>query len=541
MPTPEVTGQAVLQPINLTAPGFLGVNTDKGAAILNPAWATAANNAVFDDVGRLATRKGFTSGTSTPVAGIIKRVHEYVKADGTSEIISSTDADIFSGIATPTSIEGSLGITNGNIKFVNFNDKCIALGTGTSSNPSVYTGGGSFTTVTVASGTAPTSGIGTAAMGRLWVVDQDGKTIRYSALLDETKWDTADGGGEIDMSKVWVAGQDQVVAIEEFAGDIVVFGKNQIIIWTDGAASEIGINPTDLYIADTLPGMGAISQFAITKVEGDLWFLTPNGVESLLRARTDRTTPTFSVTENVSDEIQGFMFVEADEDDITLAYSPQEAFAVLNFPTANRQIVISSKTQRDPATSLNMFPITTWTSELQTIAYRKSTRTLLCSLTDTVGEIMTYDGNLDNGSSYSFSYESGWLDLGEQNATFMKWVKKLTSIVFVSSSTTLNYTFKYDFETTGRTHQVDVAGNTGAEFNVSEFTDSSTGIGYNDPNESVLVETQFGGGLTLRKLPVPGAGGGQYIKVGISLDNAAGAFALQQINLYAKLGRIANV
>jgi hypothetical protein len=541
MPTPAVTGQAVLQPINLTAPGFLGLNTDKAAAILNPAWATLANNAVFDDVGRLATRNGFQTQTTTAVAGTVMRVHEYIKADGTAEVIFSTDADIFSGVTAPSSIEGSLAISEGNIKFVNFNDKCIALGTGTSSNPSVYTGSGSFTTVTVATGTAPTSGIGTAAMGRLWVVDADGKTIRYSAIIDETKWATADGGGTIDMSKVWVAGQDEVVAIEEFAGDLVVFGKNQIVIWTDGAASELGINPTDLYVSDTITGMGAVSQFAIERVEGDLWFLTPNGVESLIRARTDRTTPTFSVTENIQDELKGFLFNETDEDDITMVYSPEHAICILNFPGSNRQIVLSSKVSQNPENGQPVYPITTWTSEVQTLAYKTSDRTLVGSFTTVAGEILKYIGLQDNGASYSFSYESGWMDLGEQSAQFMKWVKKLTSIVLVSASTTLTYTLKYDFESTGRDIQHTVAGQGGAEFSISEFTDSAAGIGYKDPAAGTLVESEFGGGITLRTIPVPGAGGGQYIKVGITLDNASGQFALQHINLFAKLGRIANV
>ena len=134
MPDPTVTGGAVLQPINLTSPAFLGLNTDSGAQILEPEWATIANNAVFDANNRLAARKGWELQTTSAVSGTLMRIHEYVQADGTVEVISSTDSDIFSGVATPSSIEGSLGITEGNIKFVNFNDKCIGLGIGTSAN-----------------------------------------------------------------------------------------------------------------------------------------------------------------------------------------------------------------------------------------------------------------------------------------------------------------------------------------------------------------------------------------------------------------------
>lgn len=539
MPDPTVTGGAVLQPINLTSPAFLGLNTDSGAQILEPEWATIANNAVFDANNRLAARKGWELQTTSAVSGTLMRIHEYVQADGTVEVISSTDSDIFSGVATPSSIEGSLGITEGNIKFVNFNDKCIGLGIGTSANPAVYTGTGNFTTVTVASGTAPTGGIGTAAYGRLWVSNADGKTISYSALLDETRWDPADGGGTIDMSKVWVAGQDEIVAIAEFAGDLVIFGKNQIIVWTDGAGSTLGIDPDNLYISDSVTGLGAVSQFGVTQVEGDLWFMAPNGVHSLLRARTERNTPTEPVTANVSDEYQGFLLAQTDEDDLTMVYSPEEGFAVVCFPAADRQIIIHGRavqTQNGP-----VYRTTTWTSNLQTTAYRVSDRTLLGSLTAVDGSLYKHNLFADNGVSYTFAYESGWLDLGEQAAQFMKWVKKLTSVVLVGESTTVTYTLKYDFNTLARSTQVTATGSRSSEFNISEFTDSGAGIGYKDPTDISLGESEFSGGITLRTLPVPGKGGGQYIKVGVQLDTASGEFALQQINLFAKIGRIANV
>lgn len=540
MPAPNVTGGGVLQPINLTAPGFLGLNTDQGASILPPEWATLANNAVFDGNNRLAVRKGWTTQTTTPVTGVVMRVHEYIKADNTAEVIFSTDADIFSGTTAPSSIEGTLGISEGNIKFLNFNDKCIALGTGTSSNPSVYTGSGNFTTITVNSGTAPTSGIGTAAFGRLWVVDSDGKTIRYCALLDETRWAVADGGGTIDMSKVWVAGQDTVVSIEEFAGDLVIFGKNQIILWTDGQGALLGIDPNTLFISDTISGLGALSQFGITRVDGDLWFMTPNGVHSLLRQRTERTTPTDAITKNVEDEYRGWLDVQTDEDDITMIYSPTEKYVIVNFTGAGRQIVIHSRPVQTEEYGL-VYRATTWTSDLQTATYRVSNRTLLGSLTSVVGEVMTHVSHNDNSSSYSFSYESGWLDLGEDVARFVKWVKKLVSIVFVQADTQVTFSLKYDFNTQARTHTATVLGDIGAEYNISEF-----GInGSRDPNDTSLTAgidvSEYSGGITLRTLPIPGKGGGQYIKVGVSLDNSSAQFALQQINLFAKIGRIANV
>ena len=105
MPTPRQHGGAALVPINLTAPGFAGLRTEQEGSVLGQEWATLLNNAVFDEAGRTALRKGLVSLTTTPVAGIVMRVFEYLKADKTAEVICSTDADIFTGLTAPSSIE----------------------------------------------------------------------------------------------------------------------------------------------------------------------------------------------------------------------------------------------------------------------------------------------------------------------------------------------------------------------------------------------------------------------------------------------------
>jgi hypothetical protein len=518
MPTQRAHGGAALIPINLTAPAFAGLNTEREATLLGQEWATVLKNVIFDSSGRVSVRTGWTSSTTSAVAGVVLRIHEYVKADGTSEIISSTDADIFSGTTSPSSVEGTLGISEGHIKFVNFNDKCIAIGVGTSGNPAVYTGTGNFTTITVNSGTAPTGTVGTAAFGRLWCVDTDGKTIRYSALLDETRWAVVDGGGTIDMSKVWPSGQDAITAIAELAGDLVVFGKENIVIWTDGSGSALGIDPTTIYVSDTFPGMGCISQFAVTRAVGDLWFVSSSGLQSMRRALQDRTTPTNNVTQNVQSSFLQYVDAESDPNDMTLVYSPREDFVLAVFPTSNKIMYFNTKRVMQDRT----YRTAEWTGDLQTATYRASTRGLLGSLTGTVGEIMTYSGFDDDGTTYDFSYESGWLDFGEELNGYIKIIKKMSSFVFIQSATSLNFTIKYDFNTNPRTTSITVEGGGGAEYSLGEWS-----LG------------EYSGGTSIRTLSIPGQGSGQFVKVGVNLNTTNSRFALQQINLYAKVGRIA--
>lgn len=535
MPTQRYHGGAALVPINLTSPAFFGLNSEESGSILGPEWATTLTNAVFDSSGRPAARKGWNSITSSAFADPIERVHEFWQADGTSELIFTTDSDILRDTGTPTSIDGTLTISDGNIKFGNFNDKCIAFGIGTGGIPAVYTGAGNFTDIAVNSGTAPTGSIGTAAFGRVWAVDADLSTIRYSALLDETRWDPADGGGTIDMHNVWPAGTDSIVAITEFGGDLIVFGENTTVVWTDNANSSLGIDPDELYVSDTIPGVGAISQFAMAGAAGDLWFLSPSGVVGLKRELVQKSTPTENISQNIQSQLLTLLDAETNPDNITMTYSPREDFVLLTFPTSQRTLCFDTRRQMEDGA----FRVTIWNVPLRVSTYVQDSRALMGALDGLDGEVVTYSGNDDATSSYSFIYESGWLDLGQEATQYLKFVKRLTSLVFIETNTNVEHTIEYDFggETFRDTRSV--AGGGSSEYSIAEFGTN----GSKDPSDSGLVAgtdvAEYSGGIVLRTMRVPGAGSGQYIKVGISVDTNNANFALQQINLFAKIGRMA--
>ncbi len=536
MPTPKFTPGARLIPLVLTAPAFQGLNTENEGTILGREWATVLDNAVFDSAGRPAARNGFTSITSTANGDTFKRIFEYYQADGTSELIASADDDIYDSLdSTPVSIDGTLTITDGNIKFANFNDKVIAFGIGTGGIPAVRTSG-NFADITVNSGTAPTSGIGTSAFGRIWAVDTDGKTLRYSALLDETRWDVADGGGSIDFSKVWPSGQDDIVAVEEFGGRLVIFGSNNTVIMQDNADTALGIDPTALFVSDTIPHMGAISQFAITRILGDLWVMTTDGIVSLQRELVQKSTPFDNISKNVQSLVKGYIQAESTADDITLMYSPRHALVVAVFPTSSKQVVFDTR-GRLPDGS---YRATTWGASLQTLAYeRDATRMIGALSTGADGEAMNYTGFDDDDSSYSFTYESGWLDLGEEMNVFLKYVKRMASVVFVEQNVSVTHKLKYDFGDSSFDQSCAVGGG-GAEWGTAEW--GTNGV-YNINDPAAVPGTDIaewsGNTLQLRTIDTPGNSGGQWVKTCLTLDTASGEFALQQINLYAKVGRIA--
>ena len=158
-----------LHPIDLVAPGFKGLNLSNSAGVISPAFCAEAQNAVIDAEGRLRARAGFTSVTSDTIDSnaTIKTIFGYIDSNGVEIPIIAWDGGIADDLTDPESndISRSVDDSDGTWKFVNFNSRCVGFQDGLI--PIVYTGSGTFAEITEASGTAPSSGIGCAAYGRL--------------------------------------------------------------------------------------------------------------------------------------------------------------------------------------------------------------------------------------------------------------------------------------------------------------------------------------------------------------------------------------
>jgi hypothetical protein len=335
------------------------------------------------------------------------------------------------------------------------------------------------------------------------------------------------------MSQVWPSGQDNIIAIEEFGGDIVVFGSNNTVIWTDGVGAALGIDPTAIYVSDTIPGQGALSQFAITRAAGDLLVLTPTGVIGLQRELVQRSTPITNISQHIQSEIIASIEAETVIDDVTMEYSPTENLLVLNFPASSKQFTFDTRVPLPDGS----YRSTTWSSDLQTLAYVRENRILLGSLKAVAGEIFQYTGTTDNGAAFNFDYESGWLELGEELNKFLKFVKRVTSFVLIGKNVVVSYKVQYDFGLKEFVLQNSASGGVISEWGTFEW--GTNGV-YDNTDGTLVAGTdiaEWSGSLALRTIDAPGKGSGQYIKVGLVLDTNSGEFALQQLNLYAKIGR----
>lgn len=516
-----------LLPIDAVTPGRLGLNLQQKTSLLPPQWAVNALNCRMDSAQRLAVRDGYSVTTGTPTTELlIESIHEYLKGDGTVETIFSTDDNIYNNPTTPNSIKGGLTITDGRWYFQNFNDKCIGFQDG--SKPIVYSTSGSFATVVESSGTAPTStdGIALCAYGRVWALDSDGQTIKYSGLLDETDWGGA-GAGSIDMSNVWTQGMDEVKAIAAFNGSFLVFGKNHIVIWEDELGSQLGISPTDLAVVDVIEGTGCISHWTVAPIgETDIVFMSRNGLQSLGRVIQEKSNPLRTVSKYVRDQLLTDVDKEDTPLDLRSTYTPEEGLYLLSIPAVNIVYAFDVRNKVQDQEGDVIFPCYQWEFKDSGGAFfapsaLESTQAGGLLLGSGTGEIYTYGAASDNGTTIRFEYSSPWLDLGEELGNRLKILKRIGAILFVRNNTGIEFKWGTDFQEGSGSVSKEIYDPSASEWSIAEW-----GLG------------EWSGGLFLQIIKVPARDVGQYYQVKIE-TNTTGQFAIQQVELFTKVGRIA--
>ena len=338
MPTPRQHGGAPLMSMRLSAPGSYGLNTEQKGALLGHQWATKMVNMFFDSQGRMAVRNGFyrqKTGTTT-----LRWVHldEAFSSTGTSYLFG-VDRSAAGGVfySTDEGLTWNGATVNVTIddyyktSVISFNDRVYYFTYKTSGNKGEYAAFPTPTSYTAITDTnTPNSGRVVAAFGRLWGIMNDGHTVRYSALLDGTDWDGADAGA-IDLWNVW-AENDTVEAVTEYNGTLVVFGKNNIAMWTDGQGSATGLDPTQMYVFDTVSGTGCIAHGSIQQVEGDLWFLSRYGLQSLGQVVQEKSNPMSNLSRHVQSDFLDDALAATSEY-VRSVYSADYKLYIISFPS----------------------------------------------------------------------------------------------------------------------------------------------------------------------------------------------------------------
>lgn len=506
---------ARLQPIHVPNPAWLGLNKQKEQVVQEPSWCIDAQHAIVDGAGRLAARKGRSNITTVAVesGSPIRTIHEYLNASGTSIIVSATTLKLYTGTTTLTDRTGVLVPTAGHWQFVNFNGN--VYGWQASHTPITYNGAGNFAALVAASGALPTGNAAVAAFGRIWAVDADKQTIKYSALLDATKWAAVDGGGSIDMRSVWTKGIDEIVALASYGSNFVVFGKRHIFIWTDGSGGQLGIVPTEMYVAEVIEGIGCVARDSISLIgEVDVLFWSQSGVRSLGRVLQEKATPINDVSANNRQYVADFLTISS-ATTVKSVYSPNDGFYLLISPNANVAFWFDTKSTMEGG-ALRMCE---WPAFTPTAAASAIDGTIYLG---GAGKIERYFGFSDNGVSYRFIYGCPWTDAGD--GSVMKLGKEIAAVCLAPQGTPVVFSWWTDFKSNPHSSTVSLNGGAVAEY--------GTGLYSTD---------EYGGSLNVKELRVPMMGGTEwrYARFGIQADINGFPFAINSATLYVKPSRMA--
>ncbi len=512
---------ADIQPVTFPSPGFLGINKEARQTLLAPAWATEAQNAVVDGSGRIAARKGWTNETASAISGnaAIESLHEFLQNDGTSMLVLGAGSKLYHSIdngSTFVDKTGALTVTANKWQFANFNGKCFAAQA--SHVLATKTTTGNFTALAASSGVIPDHPVAIiAAFGRLWCLEADRQTVKYCALLDETLWATADGGGTIDLKKLWTQGTDQGVGFGAFGSTLVVFGKRHIFLYTDGRGSDRGLDPTTMYIADTIEGQGLAARDSVQTIgEGDLMWLSQTGIRFISRVLQEQAAQLQDATaNNQTYVIQTALGTAVDTTELRSVFSPENKFYLLSMPDALNTFCIDMRGALEDGSHR----MTEWPAFYPTALCRRVNGDLLFGFAGVIGK---YDGYNDNDNQvYRFVFRSGWIDQQDQNA-ILKIPKRMKILAYAPNAATVTLKWFFDFKRYLYYAQATFTGDASDEYDVGDY-----GV------------AQYNGTLAQRSITVPMSGSGQYILVGCELEVDGQPFAVQSMTIYQIPGRLA--
>jgi hypothetical protein len=493
-----------LQSIAIQAPGFYGLNTQDSPTSLSEQFALVADNCVIDQFGRIGARKGWVYETTTDTDSIVS-IGEFVKADGTTEIISSSASAIYKGTTTLTDITpASHTVSDGLYDHATLNGVHYLFREG--SDP-IYYDGTTCDEVSAHSdysGTVPSGNIVQSGFGRLWVAktSTNNTTVYWSDLLTGVKWDTG-SSGSIDISKVWPDGADEITALAVHNGIIAIFGKRQILLYT-GAD-----DPATMQLADTIVGIGCISRDSVQVTGTDLIFLSDSGVRSLKRTIQEKSAPITDISKNVRTELT--TYTNSETQNMFSVYSPEEAFYLLHLPTTGITYCFDMRTPLQDGSHR----VTQWNSIQPQALCRTRSGDLLLGKGQGIAK---HDGYQDNGVGYQMNYFTNYIDFGAPSNLKLLKNLKITIIGGSATQATLNWGYDYSYGYKKKTFTLSTQ--VIAEYNIAEYN-----IG------------EFNAGVLVNRPTVNASGGGQVVQLGIEAEVDGAAVSVQRLTAQAIVGR----
>lgn len=515
-------------PVTFQAPGFKGLNSQLSSTALDSGWATELENTVFDQTGKITSRKGWEALTTSgsPGAHNIEQIHCY-ETESATTVICASNAKIYSGTTTLTDRTGTITAPTGNNWcFQNFNaTKIVAWQL--NHPPIVSTSGGNFADIVVSDGgTIPDGNVCLAAFGRIFATKDDGYTVQYSALLDETKWAVASGAGSFSTLNYWPKGKDYVTAMAVYEDKLVVFGQRNILVYDSPEA------PGSLVLNDIIEGVGCIARDSVQSVGTDILFLSETGIRSLRKSLITTKSPMQDISINIRDELVVYA-TAGNASKIRSCYNPVEGFYLLLIPSSTSPTIwcFDVKNLQQQYTDLpqaEQIRVSKWTGlgSCTAIAYGRDL-TMYLGVRDgsSDGIISEYSGYIDGTENYTMKYKSPWMDLGneQEGGSWYKIPKQATVTTVGGGAYQPTFAWAFDFERSEYTKTASVISSvTPAEYGVAEY-----GIGEYNASSRELANSK----MQLSHY-------GHFMRIGVSVPITGKEISIQKIDLYMKRGRI---
>jgi len=534
-----------LQSSTISAPGFLGVNTQESSVDLASGYALEAYNCVIDKFGRIGARRGWqkvnSSTNSDLVANDIEFIYNIPETDvtlcaGNNLILSKASgaSTLVTEVNTTVADAAGTGTTAYTITGNDWMGASIVYGEGPDISPHAYlaqaghlplvyhklgashahTGAYGFNLLSDA-GSVPTTyaspsdfkpNVVLGAYGRTWWADivNDEQTLYFSALLDGTNLATGDSG-YLSLIDVFPNG-DEIVGLAAHNGFLIIFGRRNIAIYANP------IDVTRLELVDLVANVGCIARDSIVNTGTDVMFLSDTGVRSIARVIQEKSAPINDISFNVRDDLVSFVESQGTNTiKIKAAYYPKDAFYILTLPTSKYVFCFDLRGRLQNGAAR----VTIWDSIEPTALHVTYTGDLLIGKAGYLGK---YTGHLDDTATYKMKYFTNHFDLG--GPTTLKFLKKgnFTVVGGVGQNVVIKYGF--DYISSYRDIRKTLKAGTVTQYNIDEYS-----IG------------EYTNGLALEEVKSNLAGSGSIIQLGFEADINQNPLSIQKIDVYVKAGK----
>lgn len=511
-----------LQPYSITAPGFMGLNTQESSLDLASGFALVANNCIIDQYGRVGARKGWTKINTALNTDIntndIKCIVELIANDGTSYVLMAADGKLLklSGTTLVTLTYGGGGtaptITDSNWQAAFINGYAVFYQIG--HDPLIFDPSWSTTQyrrvseATGYSGTVQLADCVIAAYGRTWSANTstDKQTVQWSDLKSPFKF-SGGTSGTLDTHTVWPKGSDTITALAAHNGFLFIFGINNILIY-QGAT-----NPSTMSLYDVVTGIGCIARDSVANTGTDVIFLSSTGVRSLMRTIQEKSAPMRDLSKNIRNDLLNIIVGET-KSTIKAIYSPIDGFYLLTLPAYAAAYCFDMKAMLPDGAAR----VTMWDSITPKSFCRKADGTLLIGKSGYLG---TYGGYLDDATTYRFQYYTNYTDFGTPVVNSI--LKKIIVSVVGGTNQVVTIKWSYDFLSQYYSYNASIPTQSTAYYGVAEYNTTA----------------EYAAGSLIQRLTAYPTGFGKVVQTGYEADINGQPLSIQKIEVYAKNGKIA--